>query len=57
MSNADPNFREKAIQQVRNLKRKYEGLDESQICGQVDAGDPLAVFALNTGMPIKTYLN
>ena len=55
VSNADPNFREKAIQQVRNLKRKYEGLDESQICGQVDAGDPLAVFNLNTGHTSLPY--
>ena len=57
VSNADPNFREKAIQQVRNLKRKYEGLDESQICGQVDAGDPLAVFNLNTGHKFNLVLN
>ena len=59
VNSAASDFRQTAIQQIRDLKRKYESLDESQICGDVDAGDPLAVFALNMGMPImiKTYLN
>ena len=57
MNTAASDFRETAIQQIRDLKRKYESLDESQICGDVDAGDPLAVFALNTGLPVRTILN
>ena len=49
VNNAASNYRNIAIQQIDNLKRKYENLDESDICGEVDASSPLTAFALQTG--------
>ena len=49
VNNAAANYRNIAIQQIDNLKRKYENLDESEICGEVDASSTLTAFALQTG--------
>ena len=53
---AASNYRNIAIQQIDNLKRKYENLDESEICGEVDASSPLTAFALSTGIIFSNYL-
>ena len=53
VNNAASNYRNIAIQQIDNLKRKYENLDESEICGEVDASSPLTAFALSTGIFIQ----
>ena len=41
------NYRTVAIQQIQQVKNKYESLDENKICGEVESGTPLSIYALN----------